>query len=41
MKALKIDLEGTLSGDTWRLRVGEKLKYHLRREPDPREALPA
>lgn len=36
---VKADLEGTLSGKTWRLRLGEKLKYQLRREPDPREAL--
>ena len=32
-------MEGTLYGKTWRLRLGEKLKYQLRREPDPREAL--
>lgn len=38
---VKADLEGTLSGETWRFRVGEKLNYHLRRETDPREALPA
>lgn len=37
VKVVKADLErGTLSGETWRLRVGEKLKLSLEKRNRPK-----